>query len=432
MWTPTDPNALPSQNETLYAKKAQTRIAAWKNEIQDRRAWIAPVRKLPTEILAQIFVYYSSFSRLAPITITEVCHFWRQVIFTTPQAWSFIYSGGHLCEDELRYLPLFLERSKPCLVHIRISESSKYDRHWFSNQISFSLSILITAHLNRISCLDIHDLDVERLSNVIFPNLTRLEITGSIQNDFPLNKVHFPSLQYLDCRACRLVSGPPGTEYPPLQYLSFYADPYQRWVQVVKGCARSLRALAVRGTFFNEDTIPVISFVFPVLTYLALEEYTKSNSRSPSPLLHAVTPKLVSYEETFLSSHLPILLHEDVRHVVHLRTNSSSQIVHYSSLRFLQLNLILPHENYFISSMETLLKPLREDPTVCPAVEEIEFFSLRNIYDDSPGKWERMKTEAKEKVQTPRSWIKLTLFEGPSALPGSLVDIQCKHGTPHQ
>ncbi|KIM29292.1 hypothetical protein M408DRAFT_52998, partial [Serendipita vermifera MAFF 305830] len=66
---------------------------ALEKEAEVQRAWIAPIRKLPIEILAEIFVHCSSLSELAPVTVSEVCRFWRQVILATPQAWCLIHFG---------------------------------------------------------------------------------------------------------------------------------------------------------------------------------------------------------------------------------------------------------------------------------------------------------------------------------------------------
>lgn len=453
MWTPVNPNALPSQKEVTYTKnaihelemaikdnleiieQAKVRINALKKEIQMRHAWIAPVRKLPTEILAEIFVYCSSLSRLAPVTIGQVCRFWRQVVLATPQAWCLIFLRPEMKDkDEFGYLPLFFARSKPYLVHIWTFKDPENDYDGFFDQIYFRPSTFMMAHLDRISCLTVDNLEVKRILEVVFPNLIRLEITESTGDAFPLNRVCFPSLLYLDCHKCTLDPGPGGTEYPPLQYLSFRADPYRRWVQIVNSCSSSLRAFAARRGFANSDVTLPVRFVFPVLTYLSLENWPDSNELSF--MLRAITPKLVSYEE-INPSRFSVSLHDDVKHVLHLRTNNTSQLANYSSLRFLQLSVLFSHDRDLLQlyhlffrdqdlvlMVDNLVKPLREDPTICPALEAIEVFTT----SEEQAIWKKIKDDAKEKVQTPRPWIKLSFVDRPSALPGSLEDFQCKHG----
>ncbi|KAJ6492753.1 hypothetical protein C8R47DRAFT_420815 [Mycena vitilis] len=45
---------------------------------------IAPVRKVPAEILAEIFLHYAG----GVLTISQVCAHWRQVACTTPRLWT--------------------------------------------------------------------------------------------------------------------------------------------------------------------------------------------------------------------------------------------------------------------------------------------------------------------------------------------------------
>ncbi|KIM29289.1 hypothetical protein M408DRAFT_23071 [Serendipita vermifera MAFF 305830] len=450
MWTPPDPNSLPSQSEVACARnailelektvqdnleiieQAKITIAALEKEIEGRRAWIAPIRKLPIEILAEIFVHCSSLSELAPVTVSEVCRLWHQAILATPQAWCLIDFGRHKKEeDESNYLSSFFERSKPWLVHLWISKQMKtYSYDQFYNPIPLLPSALINPHLNRVSCLNIRDFEMKELSDVVFPTLSRLELAGYIENGFPLDKAHFPSLSYLDCCDCELDPGPTGTEYPPLQYLSFYAAPDRRWVQVVKGCSSSLQALKTWGSFIGDDVTRVIKLELPILTYLSLEDILDNDPKVAFRLQHTVTPKLLSYEEKATGMRV-LSLHGDVKHVKHLRTDSISTLSGYPSLRFLQLEFSWDHKGALTSPVEELVKLLREDPSICPAIETIEIFPSYSIGRNITGIWERLKVEADEMIQTPRPWIKLSFIDQPGAIPGSLSEVQCKHGLPY-
>lgn len=439
MWTPPDPDALPTQNEMDYIRgaiqdletavqdnleiieQAKLRIITLEKEIGVRRAWLAPIRKLPVEVLAEIFVHCSSHSALAPVTITEVCHLWRQVVLATPQAWCFIYFGYYRKRtDESRYLPTFFERSKSCLVHLL-----------FSNPFPLSPLTLITPHLDRISCLSIPSFDLERISDLVFPNLTRLEITGFSEDGLLLNKAHFPSLLHLDSRECALNPGPIDTVYPPLQFLALFADSNREWVQVVKSCSSSLRSLIARGSFQSDDAKSMITLTFPMLTYLALEEDWVIYSKVPSPLLHVVTPRLVSYEQT-AAVYPPwsFDLHGDVKRVLHLLTDHIFELANYSSLRSLQLQVSWYRGETFTSKLDKLMKDLRKDPSVCPALESIEIFPSDYPQFRDRMEWETLMPKIKETIQTPRPWIKLSIVEKPSSTPASSVRINCKHAFP--
>ncbi|KAJ7653731.1 hypothetical protein DFH06DRAFT_524976 [Mycena polygramma] len=78
---------------------------------------IAPVRKVPAEILAEIFLHYAAL--LGPVlTISQVCAHWRQVACTTPRLWTGLLqtrlTRKKRCSDTyLSTTKTFLERSSP-------------------------------------------------------------------------------------------------------------------------------------------------------------------------------------------------------------------------------------------------------------------------------------------------------------------------------
>lgn len=89
------------------------------------------ISKLPTEILAEIFMllvidlmaYYATFihghQETIPdmdiyewMAVTRVCRFWRKTALHTPRLWSYIYLGRPSC------VKIFLERSAQTPLHI--------------------------------------------------------------------------------------------------------------------------------------------------------------------------------------------------------------------------------------------------------------------------------------------------------------------------
>jgi hypothetical protein len=67
MWRPANKAALPSPDEFEHArnaisevedalKDAQLRVLALTKDLDERKAWIAPIRRLPNELLSEIFI----------------------------------------------------------------------------------------------------------------------------------------------------------------------------------------------------------------------------------------------------------------------------------------------------------------------------------------------------------------------------------------
>lgn len=81
---------------------------------------IAPI--LPPEILGAIVLEARQKRRVRyriplEVVVSHVCQHWREVIIGTPLLWTHIdvYS-----EDSMKWVPTYLERSKPCLLDVRI------------------------------------------------------------------------------------------------------------------------------------------------------------------------------------------------------------------------------------------------------------------------------------------------------------------------
>ena len=113
MWSPPNKHELPLPEEIIYAKEAiatldnalrdafeliestRLRIAEMKRDLEERRSWIAPIRKVSTEILADILLFASQMNDLAPVKFSAVSRLWRDIILATPKAWSFIDFKRH-------------------------------------------------------------------------------------------------------------------------------------------------------------------------------------------------------------------------------------------------------------------------------------------------------------------------------------------------
>jgi hypothetical protein len=155
MWSPLNKHGLPSREEITYAKKAiatlenalrdafeliestNLRIVEMKRDLEERKGWIAPIRKVPTEVLADILLFASEMDDLAPVKFTAVSRLWRDIILATPKAWSFIHLQEHhdkhidLIKNKdyhgyvTSYKNTYFQRSKPRLLHLSLSGNAR-------------------------------------------------------------------------------------------------------------------------------------------------------------------------------------------------------------------------------------------------------------------------------------------------------------------
>ncbi|KAJ7625959.1 hypothetical protein FB45DRAFT_74094 [Roridomyces roridus] len=96
---------------------------------------LAPIRRLPPEILSQIWIQpsldtpapRSSYIRLPRFSgrgtnpVLAVSFHWRAIAVSTPKFWASFYVDLLGTDNTARLLELYLERSKQCLLSIRIS-----------------------------------------------------------------------------------------------------------------------------------------------------------------------------------------------------------------------------------------------------------------------------------------------------------------------
>ncbi|KAL1687320.1 hypothetical protein GGG16DRAFT_36546, partial [Schizophyllum commune] len=59
--------------------------------LQSTRAYLAPVRRLPLELLSDIFIYSVADegdpTMVALMTLSHVCSSWRTAVWSTPELW---------------------------------------------------------------------------------------------------------------------------------------------------------------------------------------------------------------------------------------------------------------------------------------------------------------------------------------------------------
>ena len=401
-WTPADETALPSQEEIGLANQAineltlelervtdavdasklqnldwgpyqQTReqTVALMKEIQVLQAWIAPIRKLPVEILSQIFVSVAQIAPLGPVRITEVCRLWHQAVISTPRAWVHIYlARKNIYKDPKQYFSTFMKRSEPYLLHLFLPKEEYNDPEDPSQR---PLEELIKAQSHRIQCLTIPNAEsqLQRPITTSFPHVDHLYVTIHYSCPFSISAALFPSLRYLDCSGASWLTISAKIEFPPLQYLSFMLDSGSLWIAILQRCSTTLKGLKVIGRFLECEPAPKARIVFPLLEHLEYSDYTDLDTGDELGEwpIEAITPRLISYAnyvDQIDGNSFPTM-HTDVKYVTHLNTDDVSQLASYTSLHFLQI--IAFHTTF--ERVFTMLEELGDDPKVLPALEKI-------------------------------------------------------------
>ncbi|KAI5885895.1 uncharacterized protein SCHCODRAFT_02592432 [Schizophyllum commune H4-8] len=145
-------------NESLKRLDTLKRSLEYSQDV--RRALVAPVRRLPTEILAEIFkaccgdAICIAIERCAPLELGSVCKVWRDTIVGMPTLWAgFFFSYDlHRCyappASLVTRLKTFLENSGDVPLRHCIGEQG-----WSLESLSGDLFEAILQHSHRWTCL---------------------------------------------------------------------------------------------------------------------------------------------------------------------------------------------------------------------------------------------------------------------------------------
>ncbi|KAF8992278.1 hypothetical protein BDQ17DRAFT_1254101, partial [Cyathus striatus] len=83
------------ENAASQITKKLCRVDVNRRTISTCRSYITPIRRLPLEVLAEIFSYCLPFwqeiafhtSRVAPLVLCQVCSVWRTLAHSLPRLW---------------------------------------------------------------------------------------------------------------------------------------------------------------------------------------------------------------------------------------------------------------------------------------------------------------------------------------------------------
>ena len=377
MWTPADKYAVPSADDRFKAEEAilelkveianavaklaaaQRRLDDLNKELLEREAWIAPVRRLSFDSLAIIFTMTSEMEPMAPMAIASVCRLWREIVISTPRAWSLI-DLHH--EMGFSYLQLFLSRSGQIGLHIGVARPYIGDK----------MNATLVQMADRIECLSIPFFP-NILRESTFPVLKRLTVTSERYRDILMNlrPSRLPRLIYLDISNPARLIGPPVDviqELPPLRSLLMCVDNGPTLFNTLTTCANSLTTLEL---YFIVGTqlMRKYAFLLPKLEGLKLD--WMGHYVDNAPILVIPKLKLFFTNIRMVIAEFPIQVSFD--RVTHLRIQSGAlpSLCSFQALQNLQLHV--PPDIF-----ATFLSCLLHDSSTCPDLESIELGEVIN------------------------------------------------------
>ncbi|KAG8836233.1 hypothetical protein FRC17_008969 [Serendipita sp. 399] len=283
----------------------QTRISSVVNEICGRKRWMAAIRRVPNEVLGEMFVWHVKLDWKAPLVDSSVCKVWRSVALATPRLWSFLrLSEATRClNPQLVQLWLQRARSAPLHVHINLEDVE---------------GEILTLYRNAY-CLKFRPWPT-RLQDHSFPNLYKLILDHEDATLEQLERDIFlamPNLRHLHLhwRMNRRPIVQWNWDLPPLDEFHF-AGATWAWIDAVEQVAGTLKRLALdlgNVAAPPPTSIPIRTLNLPNLRYFAYGAQSQSLLIDDSARVPIITKILnAPFVEAFedhsvvpLDSHLP-------------------------------------------------------------------------------------------------------------------------------
>ena len=250
-------------------------------QLKEYRSLIAPIRKLPVELLSEIFISTSRIEDLVLVKITEVCRQWRQVVLATPKAWSRVWFHNDLPEERsLIYISTFLERGGRAQprAHLPFNFDPSY------HAAEHPIYSLLHKSPHRIRCLSICDRQIPLLNTKAFFNVVRLSFynidgyswgytRGIVPSDVDISK--FPRLEAINSLEALWLATPSPDRFPNLLRLSLRADTDSVWLKIIKCTALTLESLVI-SCFQVYDVPGDFSIDLPVLKSLGISNLSRN------------------------------------------------------------------------------------------------------------------------------------------------------------
>jgi hypothetical protein len=85
-----------------------------RKKIQEKQSWLAPIRRVPADILSLVFVEFCNVGTQKSwkgfLVLGAVCRRWREILIDTPRAWSLIQVGPQAPPFNHALLDIWLSR----------------------------------------------------------------------------------------------------------------------------------------------------------------------------------------------------------------------------------------------------------------------------------------------------------------------------------
>jgi len=143
--------------------RSRSKIKKLQRELEQRKAWIAPIGRILHDVLSCIFLEACQTDPMAPFILGGVCTIWRRSSFDTPRAWTFVQLH-HLKTAEA--IQLVLNRGAACPLYVDVPSKS-----------NLHLNIALEGHTQRMRCLRM-DISFYEILQHSFSNLTKLAMIG--------------------------------------------------------------------------------------------------------------------------------------------------------------------------------------------------------------------------------------------------------------
>ncbi|KAF7317413.1 hypothetical protein HMN09_00477700 [Mycena chlorophos] len=142
--------------------------AAYKSVKRTQRAMksvLSPIRRLPAEILGEIFVHYTKNNEgTAPWKLGHICHSWRIVALGLPALWAevhVLYDAGTTRKREATAAQLSLCSAAPLSFRITFA----YSRPFSPLVAAFPASLPAEVSVDKVHALSIHSTEPAMTNN---------------------------------------------------------------------------------------------------------------------------------------------------------------------------------------------------------------------------------------------------------------------------
>lgn len=345
MWAPSDINAVLVSGDYTEVKREIARIKQLllysqtlkqqelcsveqlEQQLLERKAWLAPVRRLPFELLSRIFEFSRDKHWPWTLRLGWVCHRWREVLFASPHVWTSLTFRRSDTSSVSKYL-------------LRLS--SQHPLQLTSWSTAATLALVKHNVASRLHHLTLSEMP-NGIRKVTFPALTYLEVCFGPLSLWDITTDRFPVLRHLDCdtprypQATKLI---PLESLPALETLKFAMNNPSESCRFLAHFNKSLRSLCIHlRPLYGFEPNPKPSISLPKLKRFVII----ANTHHMWPLA-LKTPALEHYAQKQTGKQR--LLHQDVTNVKQLLLQDTPE--HLPDLHNLELLQLLQMNSIYV------------------------------------------------------------------------------------